>query len=137
MPLVPLMPSMVLLAGWVDGFVQLVTVLLIFVAVLWITALVTKWIAGVQKRQGMQGNIEVIETARIANNKYVQIVRVGGKYMAIAVCKDTVSLLGEVPAESLKEAAPLQGAGFRELLERAMGRRNAGEPKDDRSHDEK
>ena len=45
--------------------------------------------------------MELIETLRISNNKYMQIVRVGSKYYCMAVCKDTVTMLGEVRKEDM------------------------------------
>lgn len=71
---------MIILTGKTDSYAQFITVLLIFVAVLAVTALVTKWIAGYQKQQGAAGNIEVLETVRIANNKYIQLVRIGESF---------------------------------------------------------
>ena len=38
-------------------------------------------------------NIEVLETYRISQSKYIQIVKIGKKNVAIAVSKDTVTLL--------------------------------------------
>lgn len=130
---------MVLLTGGAGSYAQFITVLLIFVVVLGITAVVTKWMAGYQKQQGMHENIEVIETSRIANNKYIQIIRAGEKYFVIAVCKDTVTMLGEISEESLREVRPVQGFGFREFLDKAMNKGNVAreEPKDNQSHDEK
>ena len=82
-------------------------------------------IAGYQKQQGAAGNIEVRETVRIANNKYIQLVRIGESYFAIAVCKDTVTALGQIPAEQLKGKTTLEStSGFRELLERAAKKEN-------------
>ena len=78
---------MIILTGKTDSYAQFITVLLIFVAVLAVTALVTKWIAGYQKQQGAAGNIEVLETGRIANNKYIQLVRIGESYFAIGSAK--------------------------------------------------
>ena len=43
---------MIILTGKADSYAQFITVLFIFVAVLAVTALVTKWIAGYQKQQG-------------------------------------------------------------------------------------
>ena len=111
---------MIILTGKADSYAQFITVLFIFVAVLAVTALVTKWIAGYQKQQGAAGNIEVRETVRIANNKYIQL-----SYFAIAVCKDTVTALGQIPAEQLKGKTTLEStSGFRELLERAAKKEN-------------
>ena len=85
-----------------------------------ITALTTRWIAGFQKQQNVNGNIEVIDTQRIANGKYIQIIRMGEKYIAIAVCKDTVTMLTEVQKEQviIKETGSLSAAGFSELFEK-------------------
>ena len=84
-----------------ESVIQLITVLLIFVFVLAITWLSTKYLAGVQKDRYKTGNMELIETLRISNNKYLQIVRVANKYFCMAVCKDTVTMLGEIQKEEL------------------------------------
>ena len=130
---------MILLTQGLSAYAQFITVLLLFVAVLGVTAVVTKWMANYQKQQSTNENIEVIETTRIANNKYIQIIRAGGKYMAIAVCKDTVTMLGEIPEDTLKETKTVQGFNFKELLVKAMDKKGAAreEPKDNQLHDEK
>lgn len=127
-----------LLTRSIDSYIQFVTVLVIFVGVLGITALTTKWIANYQKQQGSNDNVQVIETARIAGNKYIQIVRIGEKYIAIAVCKDTVTMLGEIPGEQLKLISASGGSGFKELLAKAIGksRTTSEEPKEKQLHDE-
>ena len=126
---------LVLLTG-ANGYAQFIAVLVIFVLVLGVTALTTKWISGYQKQQNANSNIEVIETSRLTNNKYLQIIRVGETYMVIAVCKDTVTLLGEIPAEQLKQLESVNsGLGFKELFDKAVRRdsANASEPKDNSS----
>lgn len=106
-----------------DAYVQLITVLVIFVLVLVITAMTTRWIANYQKKQGMNCNIEVVETARLGNNKWIQIVRVGDVYKVIAVCRDTVTMLGEVPKEQLNiDNGGGMNLSFKELLEKAVKR---------------
>lgn len=111
----------VLLTGQTDSYVQFITVLVVFVLVLGVTAWATKWIANYQKQQGMNCNIEVLETTRISNNKYIQLVRIGQTYMAIAVCKDTVTTLCEIPKEQLSEAAGSKGnVDFKQLLEKVI-----------------
>ena len=112
---------MIMLTGRSDSYAQLIAVLVIFVVVLGVTALTTKWIANYQKQQSVNCNIEVIETTRISNSKYIQNIRVGETYMVIAVCKDTVTMLGEVPKEQQKEMNPQQmGMNFKELFEKAI-----------------
>ena len=103
------------------SYAQLITVLIMFVAVLGITAWVTRWLANYQRVQNVNANIEIVETVRITANKYIQLVRVGETFMAIAVCKDTVTMLGEIPAEQLKFRDPAQSKiSFKDLLEKTI-----------------
>ena len=85
----------------IDSVVQFLTVLLIFVFVLGIAYFTTRYVAGIQKNNYKTGNMELIETLRISNNKYLQIVRAADKYFCIAVCKDTVTMLGEIQKEEM------------------------------------
>ena len=109
-------------SGQVDSFVQFVTVLLLFLVVLVITYGVTRWISGIQKTQMVGRNMEIVDTMRISSSKYLQIVRVGDKYIVIAVCKDTITTLAEIAKESLvsEDGNPAGGGpiGFREIFEK-------------------
>ncbi len=87
-------------SGW-ESFFQLIGVLLIFLFVLVLTYLVTKWIAGYQQGITYNKNIRIIETFRVSNNKFIQIIQVGKKYLVISVCKDTIHLLTELTEEQL------------------------------------
>ena len=97
--------------------------LLVFVVVLAATYFFTKWMAGFQREKTSTGNIEVIETARISTTKYIQIVRIGSKYMAIAVGKDEVTSLGEISREDLiiREDKPEDNLNFKDILDRIKG----------------
>jgi len=104
-----------------DDLARLITVLLIFIGVLLVTLYTTRWIAKYQKIQNGNRNIEVVETARLTANKFVQILRLGDTYVAVAVCKDTVTVLGEIPKEQIefKEENEGNSLNFKELLEKA------------------
>ena len=80
---------------------QFVTVLVIFFLVLFVTVFVTKWLGNYQKSQGRSGNIEIIETARISPSVCVEIVRIGNKYAALSVSKDSSSLIMELSPEDI------------------------------------
>ena len=106
-----------------SSYLQFITMLLVFVVVLVATYFFTKWMAGFQKEKTSTGNIEVIETARISTTKYIQIVRIGSKYMAIAVGKDEVTNLGEISREDLiiREDSPEDNISFKDVLEKIKG----------------
>ena len=111
---------MAFLTGGTDGYAQLITVLLLLVVVLGVTAFTTRWIASYQKQQNVGNRVEVVETTRIAGGKYIQILRVGETYMVIAVCKDTVTMLGEITREQLGEGKEQQVFSFRDLFDKAV-----------------
>jgi flagellar protein FliO/FliZ len=95
---------MIVLSSAGESFLQLIVVLIIFVGVLALTTYVTKWIAGYQKTQGLNRNLEVVEAIRLTNNKFVEIVRAGeNRYFVVACGKEEVTLLGEISGDELKE----------------------------------
>lgn len=102
-----------------SSFAQLITLIIVFVFVLGLTMVATRWMAKLQKQQYKCTNIEVIETFRISNTKYIQIVRTGQKYIAIAVCKDTVTMLTELQKDELELITSPDTTvipGFQEIL---------------------
>ena len=89
---------------------QLISVLLIFVIVLGITYFTTKWIAGYQKGMMKNKNIKVVETFGLSSGKYVQILKIGEKFIAVAVCKDSVTKLADLSPEEVEEFSLNEGA---------------------------
>ncbi len=84
-----------------SSFAQLITLVVIFVFVLLLTYVSTRWMAKLQKNQHKCSNIQVMETFRISNTKYIQILKIGAKYIVIAVCKENVTFLTELKEEEL------------------------------------
>lgn len=105
----------------VDTAAQFITIVIIFLLVLGLTYATTKWIANYQKVKNVNQNVEIIEVSKIAANKYIEIVRCGEKYLAVAICKDTVTMLCELSKEQilLNEKKDSENKGFREILEKA------------------
>lgn len=113
-----------------DSILRFFVVLFIFLIVCVLAYFGTRFIATIQKGQMNCTNIDVVETFRIAPNKYVQILRIGEEYIAICVCKDTVTFLTKVDREQLKwsQENTMDGtAVFKEILEKA--KRKAGHMK--------
>lgn len=121
----------------VDSYLQFMTVLIIFVIVLAVTYWTTKWIAGYQKGRLRNTNMELFEAIRLTNNKYIQIIRVGQKYLAVAIGKDSVTMLTEIPEEELilSSGDDDAQAGFKELFEKVQKKNFSGK-KDDRNKSE-
>lgn len=106
-----------------DSIGQLLTVTLIFIFVLALTYFATKLTAGLQKGRLAGSNVEILETYKIAPAKYIQVVRIGKKYFSYVVCKDTVTLLGEMTEDDMtalggEEAAPAANISFKDIFDK-------------------
>ena len=109
-------------APGLKSVMQFFTVFALFLFVCVITYYTTKFTASYQKGRMRSSNMELLEAVRISGNKYIQIVRIGSKYLAVAVCKDQVSMLCELTEEELllqdqtpEGSAP---AEFKELFDK-------------------
>lgn len=111
-----------------SSFLQLISVLFVFLAVLGITYLTTRWIAGYQKGHTFNKNLKVIETLKITPNKYIQIIAAGEEYLVIAIGKDEVQLLTKLTKEQLIELPSdesfdkIGADSFKEILDKFKNR---------------
>ena len=108
-----------------SSFMELVGVLIIFIIILIITYYTTKWIGNYQKVHQTSRNLKIIETLRLTNTKYIQIIQAGTEYLVIAVGKDEINLLAHLTAEQLSEIPELMQGGsemtadsFQEILKK-------------------
>lgn len=99
---------------------QLVTLLVIWGIVMVIAYYTTKFIAVRTNGNLHATNIEVIETYRLSNMKFIQIVRIGEKYVGIAVSKDQITPLCELSSEEIIKisAKDAGGEGFTQIFEK-------------------
>ncbi len=88
--------------SWLSNVGQLIQILILFVIVLLITLLTTRWIARYQQGQMHNQNLKIIETLKISANSYIQIIEAGDVYLVIAVSRDHVEKLTEISKEQLK-----------------------------------
>ncbi len=104
----------------INSTAQVIASLLIVVFVLFLTGWVTKWIGNYQKEKAPGENIHIVETKRIAPNKFLEIVRIGDKYYALGIGRDEVNLIGEIDEDSLVKREDLQGTfSFKDFLNKA------------------
>ena len=120
-----------LLTG-VNCIAQLFTVAVLFIIVLVMTYFTTRFIGNYQKGHMSGDTIQVIDTMRLSQSKLIQIVRTGDKYFAIAVCKDTVTLLGEIDKNEIVVRS--QGNVTNEKFENILNRFRKKE-QDDKQED--
>lgn len=99
---------------------QFFTVLIVFIFVLALSMFCAKWMGNYQKAQASGDSAEVIETIRIAQGKWIQIIRIGSKYKVIAVSRDSVTYLGDVDESDIKVRDSEEKKLFSEILSKAF-----------------
>ncbi len=92
---------MILLSSSFNSLIQLLGVLVIFVFVLIITYFTTRWIGGFQRQKLSGHSFQVLDTVRIANNKFAQILKLGDTYLVIAVGKDEITMLAKLTEDEI------------------------------------
>ena len=107
----------------IEAFAQLLTLFIIFILVLAITYYVTRFVGNYQKNKMSGSNINILETMRISNTKYIQVVKIGSKVFAIAVAKDTVTYLCELNEELVYNESSsgkmlMNSESFKDILEK-------------------
>lgn len=111
---------MLIAISTLDNVARFISVLLIFVFVLFITFFSTRYIANFQKTKMSNSNIKIIEVAKITTNKYIEIVKIGDEYFALAIGKDNVEVISKLNEESLNlnvENAQ-EVTSFKDILEK-------------------
>jgi len=117
----------------VKSISQLLTLLVIFAFVLAITYFTTRFVANYQKGRMEDSNIKLLDAARLSQNKYIQIVQIGKKYYALAISKDTVAVIAEVPEEeiTIKEDTGVVPQKFADILSNLKNKGSVTDEKDD------
>jgi len=103
----------------IQSLFELLGLILIFVIVLVVCYYTTKFVAGRQLVQKKMGNFEVLETFAIAQNKYLQLIRMGNKFVVISVTKESVNYvteLGEEEVCQIQKQSTVSGKSFMEVL---------------------
>lgn len=103
-----------------DRIAETIILVLIFLFVLFLAYIAARITGSFQSNViNKRSNVKVIEVFRLSNNKVIEIVKIGNQYLALAVCKDTVTLLCELDESEIKEQeATLEPINFKNVLDK-------------------
>ncbi|MBO4338058.1 MAG: flagellar biosynthetic protein FliO [Lachnospiraceae bacterium] len=106
--------------GGIYSVTRLITVILLFIFVLGITYVTSRYVASFQKKFMGSHNIEVIEGVRLGQGSVLEIVKVGNRYLLLSVSKDGARFIAELDEKdiTLKEASSEQ-QDFSNILKKA------------------
>ena len=102
-----------------QSLLELLGLILIFAIVLVVCYYTTRFVAGRQLVQKKIGNFEIVETFAISQNKYLQLIRMGNKYVVISVAKDSVTFITELEESEvcqIPKVTSMSGKSFKEVL---------------------
>lgn len=98
--------NMIILSSNLNNLLQLFGVSVLFIFVLGITYLTTRFVGGVNLKKERNSNFKVIETYKITNNKFLQIINIGDKYVVISVSKDDIHFITEISEDQIHKIEP-------------------------------
>lgn len=113
-----------LLSASMESFLELISVLLIFVFVLVITYVATRWMGGYEKAKMKSKNLQIIETIPAGNNKMISLVKAGSVYLVVSVGKEEIHPLATLTEDQLEDFSFLnetsstgfKGESFQEIM---------------------
>jgi len=100
------------------NIMQMIGLLFLFVLIIIACYFTTRFVAGRQLGQRAKiSNFKPLDVYRISQNKYLQIVKIGSKYIVLAVCKDTVTVITELNEDEviLPSGSPA-GSSFKDIF---------------------
>ncbi len=113
-----------MLSASLESFLQLIVALLIFVFVLVITYLTTRWIGKYQQGHLHSKNLRIIETISAGQNKNICLLKAGTEYLVVAIGKDEMHLLATLSEDQLTDLSfmneipetAITGESFQEIF---------------------
>lgn len=104
----------------VNNIARFITMLIIFILILLLTYYTTRFVAGAKKGSLSATNMELLESLQLGQGKYLQLMRLGSRYVVLAVSKDRVELVTELPADEYIPAPSSSGGDFKDILLKSM-----------------
>ena len=84
-----------------ESILKLIGLIILCVLIIAASYFVTRFI-GSNKAGGMKSaNFEPVDAFRLSPNKYLQLIKIGSRYVVIAVCKDTVTFVCELTEDEV------------------------------------
>ncbi len=101
---------------------KLIFLIIIFVVILALSYIVTKWYANSGLVKNRTNNISVVENFQLSPGRTISIIKIGEKYVAIAQHKDSIVKLTELTQEQLdfNEKVEIQDTSFKNVFSNMM-----------------
>ena len=119
-------------SGGIKSVLKLVGLIIICILIIVASYFTTRFVGTRQLKGSAKSNFRSIDIFRLSPNKYLQIVEVGERYFCIAVAKDSISLIGELSKDDIKNfPPPVSDKSFKECMSEILNRKALKEGNDE------
>lgn len=100
-----------------ENAMQLIGLIIMFVLILTASYFTARFVGNSAVTQSKNRNMKVIETYKVAPNRFLQIIEVSGKYIVIGISKDSIEFLTELePDQVIKADGEITPLDFKHIL---------------------
>jgi len=85
-----------------DNLLELVGLVFLLIVILVAAYYTSKFIGKIKLGQLKNSNFKVIDAYRLSPSKVIQIVKIGKRYFALAICKDRITVISELQESELE-----------------------------------
>ena len=103
-----------------DSILQLVGLVFLLIIILVAAYYTSKFIGGIKLGQMKKSNFQVIDSYRVTPNKVLQIVKIGNKYVVVAIGKDNINFITELDESEviIRESQQGEKQSFKQILDK-------------------
>ncbi len=115
-----------MLAGYsgTDSVLKLIGLIALCVLILIASYYTTKFVGKSQMKRQNGSNFQVVDACRLTQNKMLQLVRAGNKYLVIGLSKDKITLITELSEEDIVlPTKQREDVKFKDILANVAGKK--------------
>ncbi|HHX13206.1 MAG TPA: flagellar biosynthetic protein FliO [Clostridiales bacterium] len=110
---------------------ELIGLVLLLIVILIATYYTTRFVGRAKGNQLRTGNFDLIDSYRISPNKMLQIIKVSGKYLVIAISKENIEFITELEEDkvTIRDLGSTNKQSFKKIFENIKGKYEADKNK--------
>lgn len=110
---------------------ELIGLALLLIVILIATYYTTRFVGRAKGNQLRTGNFDLIDSYRISPNKMLQIIKVSGKYLVIAISKENIEFITELEEDkvTIRDLGSTNKQSFKKIFENIKGKYEADKNK--------
>lgn len=110
---------MIYLVTWsktLENVLQLIGLIIVFILILAAAYFTSRFVGNTNMANLKNRNIKVIETYKVAPNRFLQVIEISGKYIVIGVSKDHIEYITELNADQVIKNDDETPVKFKDVL---------------------